>query len=388
MFDSTLIGAVDVAHASVGAAHRELLSSIVRLVGSEAWREQGARDPAHFLSIRYGLSDWKSRRWIAAGFALEHLPRLAQALSSGALGIDKLVELTRFATPGSEERLIVWARRVSCGAIRRRGDLEEEATMDDVVGPARARSVGWWYFDEGRRFALEAELPAAEGAVVARALERVARTIPAMPDEDGTSGADARRADALVAMCSARIAVDGDPDRATVVIHAQAKGLEEGSGGCEVEDGPVLHPASVRRALCNARTQIVLEDRLGNVIGLGRARREPPEWMLRQVRYRDRECRFPGCGMRRFTEAHHVRWWRHGGRTELENLALICSFHHRLVHEHGWSMRRRPNGEMDWLRPDGTRYRASPSSDRASPSPGDRDEQLDTVAAGSDRTSA
>lgn len=143
--------------------------------------------------------------------------------------------------------------------------------MDDVVGPARARSVGWWYFDEGRRFALEAELPAAEGAVVARALERVARTIPAMPDEDGTSGADARRADALVAMCSARIAVDGDPDRATVVIHAQAKGLEEGSGDCEVEDGPVLHPASVRRALCNARTQIVLEDRLGNVIGWGRA---------------------------------------------------------------------------------------------------------------------
>jgi len=250
MFDSTLIGAVDVAHASVGAAHRELLSSIVGLVGSEAWREQGARDPAHLLSIRYGLSDWKSRRWIAAAFALEHLPRLAQALSSGALGIDKVVEITRFATPGSEERLIVWARRVSCEAIRRRGDLEEEATMDDVVGPARARSVGWWYFDEGRRFALEAELPAAEGAVVARALERVARTIPAMPDEDGTSGADARRADALVAMCSARIAVDGDPDRATVVIHAQAKGREEGSGGCEVEDGPVLHPASVRRALC------------------------------------------------------------------------------------------------------------------------------------------
>lgn len=89
MFDSALIGAVDVAHASVGAAHRELLPSIVRLVGSEAWREQGARDPAHFLSIRYGLSDWKSRRWIAAAFALEDLPRLVQALSSGALGIDR-----------------------------------------------------------------------------------------------------------------------------------------------------------------------------------------------------------------------------------------------------------------------------------------------------------
>jgi hypothetical protein len=361
MFDSTTIGAVDAAHACVGAAHRELLASIARLVSSETWREQGARDPAHFLSIRYGLSDWKSRRWIAAAFALERLPRVADALSGGALGIDKAVELTRFATSESEERLLVWARRVSCGAIRRRADIEAKATVADVVEPTRSRSVGWWYFDEGRRFALEAELPAAEGAVVARALERVARTIPAMPDKVDAHDADARRADALVAMCSARIAVDADPDRATVVIHAQAEGLEAGTGGCEVEDGPVLHPTSVRRALCNARTQIVLEDRLGNVIGLGRARREPPAWMLRQVRYRDRECRFPGCGMRRFTEVHHLRWWRHGGRTELDNLALICSFHHRLVHEHRWSMRRRQDGDVEWFRPDGRRYRSGPS---------------------------
>ena len=62
--------------------------------------------------------------------------------------------------------------------------------------------------------------------------------------------------------------------------------------------------------------------------------------MIRQVRYRDRECRFPGCGSRRFTEAHHIVWWRDGGRTDLDNLLLICSFHHRLVHEHGWSLRR------------------------------------------------
>jgi Domain of unknown function (DUF222) len=376
MFDGAPIRAVDEAHALLGAAHRELLSSIGRLVRSEAWREQGARDPAHFLSIRYGLSDWKARRWIAAAFALEHLPGLAAALSRGTLGIDKLVELTRFATPDSEQRLLVWAQRVSCGAIRRRADLEAKATAADVIEPTRSRSLGWWYFDEGRRFALEAELPAAEGAVVARALERVARTIPRMPDDDEATSADARRADALVAVCSAQIAVDGSPDRATVVIHAQANGLEQGIGGCEVEDGPVIHPTSVRRALCNARTQVVLEDELGNVLGLGRARREPPAWMLRQVRYRDRECRFPGCGMRRFTEAHHLRWWRHGGRTELGNLALICSFHHRLVHEQRWSVRRRSDGEMDWFRPDGTRYRAGPS-------PGDPPEQqLDAFATG------
>jgi hypothetical protein len=115
----------------------------------------------------------------------------------------------------------------------------------------------------------------------------------------------------------------------------------------------------------------VLEDDLGNVLGLGRARREPSAWMLRQVRYRDRECRFPGCGMRRFTEAHQLRWWRHGGRTELDNLALICSFHHRLVHEHRWSVRRRPDGEMD------------PVPTGAGPSPGaPAEEQRYAAAAG------
>src|SRR3990170_43627 len=101
--------------------------------------------------------------------------------------------------------------------------------------------------------------------------------------------------------------------------------------------------------------------REGGVVALGRMSREPSAWMIRQVRYRDRECRFPGCGTRRFTEARHVRWWRHGGRTDLDNLLLICSFHHRLVHEHGWSVKRDPDGTVRWFRPDGTRHRAGPS---------------------------
>jgi Domain of unknown function (DUF222)/HNH endonuclease len=168
-----------------------------------------------------------------------------------------------------------------------------------------------------------------------------------MPDETDGSYAQARRADALVALCSARIVRDADQDRATVIIHAQLDGIERGIGGCEIDGGPVVHPQTVRRLLCNARVQSVLEDRAGNVLGLGRTSRDPSPWMMRQIRYRDRECRFPGCGARRFTQAHHIVWWRHGGRTDLENLLLICSFHHRLVHERGWSVKRNPTARFD-----------------------------------------
>jgi Domain of unknown function (DUF222) len=64
-----------------------------------------ARDLAHFLAMRYGISEWKARRWIAAAHALEPLPKISEAFASGALGIDKVVELTRFATPVIRLRL-------------------------------------------------------------------------------------------------------------------------------------------------------------------------------------------------------------------------------------------------------------------------------------------
>ena len=155
-----------------------------------------------------------------------------------------------------------------------------------------------------------------------RALERMAARVPQMPGEDETLDAPARRADALVALCSARIASDPDPDRATVVVHAALDGLVTGSSGAELEGGSVVHPETVRRLLCNARVQTVVEDGEGDVIGMGRLTREPSAAMVRQIRHRDRECRFPGCGARTFTEAHHVTFWRHGGRTDLENLVL------------------------------------------------------------------
>jgi hypothetical protein len=41
----------------------------------------------------------------------------------------------------------------------------------------------------------------------------------------------------------------------------------------------------------------------------------------------------PGCDVK-FARAklHHVRWWRHGGLTDLANLAPICVRHHTQIH--------------------------------------------------------
>ena len=356
--EHAVIDDIDAAHALICEAQHRLLRLIVEADRRKIWRSSGARDLAHWLSMRHGISQWKARRWIDAAHALEGLGHVSAAFSRGELGIDKVVELTRFATPATEVGLVAWARAVSCAAIRRRGDLETSRELDEAVEVDRARTASWWYFDDGRRFGLQAELAAAEGAVVAKALARIADELPRMPGERSAVHADARRADALVALASTRIADDADPDRATVVVHAQVGALISGGGGSELEEGPLIHNETARRLLCNARVQAVIEDGTGRPIEVGRMSREPSAWMMRQLRYRDHECRFPGCGARRFTQAHHIVWWERGGSTDLDNLVLVCTFHHKLVHEYGWAVERGPHGLVRWIRPDRSRYQA------------------------------
>jgi hypothetical protein len=175
---------------------------------------------------------------------------------------------------------------------------------------------------------------------------------------DGPTGVDARRADALVAVCSAQIAADPDPDRATVVLHARVDATGT-LAGAELDPGTAVARSVAERLVCDARVQVLGEDEHGTVLRAGSVRRFPAPWVARQLRYRDRGCRFPGCGTNAFTQAHHVRWFSRGGSSELANLVLVCSFHHRLVHEHGWAIRLE-GAEVTWITPDGERYRAGP----------------------------
>jgi hypothetical protein len=355
-----LIHAVDSAHRETSRIQRDMLGAIAEMDRLEIWRGSGARDMAQWLAIRQGISQWKARRWIAAAHALEHLSDLAHAFANGELGIDKVVELARFASFETEAGLIRWAMFVSCAAVRRRADLEVSRAIDDVREAERSRFLRWWRVDDGNRLGLEAELPAAQGAIVAGALQRVTDTLPVMPGEEDPSSVDARRADALVAICSSRLADDADADRATVIVHARLGDLAASHGSAEVGDGGRIHPETARRLLCDSRVQTVLEDSEGEPLRLGRLSREPSVSMMRLLRHRDGECRFPGCGARRFTQAHHIVWWGDGGHTDLDNLILVCFFHHRLVHEHGWTVRGDGSGTLRWHQPDGSLYRHQP----------------------------
>ena len=360
-----LIAGVDRLHAGISAGLRELFSYIVECDRRELWRPDGCRDMAQWLAGRLGISRWNAARWTKAAWALEELPHIASVLATGALCVDKVVELTRFATPASEARLVKWAQKVIPATIRRRAEVAHAPSLEDARAVDEDRYLRWWWFDEDRRLGLEASFPPDQGALVAGALDRLAGSLAGDPDEpEPQLSIEARRADALVALASREVEGDQDADRATVVVHAGIEALAGDRRGCELEGAPVIHPEVARRLACDCRLHVVAEDGERNALGIGRMSRNVPPWLLRQLKYRDRGCTFPGCGSGRFLHAHHVIHWSRGGATDVDNLVLLCGFHHRLVHEHRWSVVLDRSGITEWFRPSGRRYEPSASAAR------------------------
>ena len=109
----------------------------------------------------------------------------------------------------------------------------------------------------------------------------------------------------------------------------------------------------MRRLACDATLVVGVDDDVGHTMYEGRARRTPTPAQRREVRRRDRHCRFPGCTNVTFTNTHHVVAWKPGGRTDLDNLALLCVHHHHLVHATGWQMTGNANEELSFVGPSG-----------------------------------
>lgn len=61
-----------------------------------------------------------------------------------------------------------------------------------------------------------------------------------------------------------------------------------------------------------------------------------------------------------WTDLHRVQHWRHGGTTDLQNLACRCRTHHGVVHSSGWAMARGPDGAWEFTTPTGRTLTGNP----------------------------
>jgi hypothetical protein len=136
-------------------------------------------------------------------------------------------------------------------------------------------------------------------------------------------------------------------DRYQVVVHVDEKSLRGGAGrsGLPVD--------TVKRLTCDGSVVAVVEDEQGRPLDVGRKQRTVSTPLKRALHARDRGCTFPGCSRTRYLDAHHVKHWAEGGETSASNLTLLCTYHHRLLHEGGFQIRREVDGALRFVRADG-----------------------------------
>ncbi|WP_162598578.1 HNH endonuclease [Nocardioides gilvus] len=66
---------------------------------------------------------------------------------------------------------------------------------------------------------------------------------------------------------------------------------------------------------------------------------------------RDKSCRTEGCHIPgTWSEAQYLIAWSHGGVTDLQNAALLCSKHHHRAHDPGCDMTTLTNGDLRFHR--------------------------------------
>ena len=90
----------------------------------------------------------------------------------------------------------------------------------------------------------------------------------------------------------------------------------------------------------------------GAVLNLGRTRRIASRAQTYALYARDGGCSFPGCAHpASYCERHHITAWVTGGLTDLNNLTLLCRFHHHNFLTRGWQVKLNADGIPEWRPP-------------------------------------
>jgi len=350
--------------AHLNAATARLLDLIREFDTREGWNT-GFRSCAAWLTWRVGLSPCAAREHVRVARALGTLPLLAQALARGELSYSKVRELTRVATPETEERLLAVGRAGTAEHVERivrgwrRVDRQAEARETARQHATRALHV---YPDADGTVIVRGRLTPEIGALLVQAPAAARETLyqrarDKEPETDPPTMIQ-QQADALALLAETALHHGIDPgapgEHYQVVVHVDAEVLADPDqpGQSVLEDGARVPAGTSQRLACDASRVVMRHGRDGRVVEVEARTRTIPPALRRALHHRDRGCQFPGCGVR-FGQGHHIRHWAQGGPTTLSNLALLCRRHHRAVHEEGYQVKRQPDGELRFRRPDG-----------------------------------
>jgi hypothetical protein len=335
---------------------------------SQAYRDDGATSLESWTAERFGVSTATARAYVHLGEKASQMPHVVQSLCAGDLSFDKVRAVADVATQATDKHLVAQAKEHS---VR---DLADIARTMAARAAAQHRQAPPSQSEDDRRYlrcndthrTINIQLPADAYAESKASLEARAKELPS----DGETPWDQRLCDGFVGLIRSSDSGSTSPatahSRSIVVAHVPLASLLDEAGqesalAGELEHVGLIDGDMVKRIACDATIVIGVDDDVGHTMYEGRTKRFPTGTQRREVRRRDRHCRFPGCANATFAAVHHIVPWEPTGTTDLPNLVLLCKFHHGVVHRKGWTMEGNANEELTITGPGGQVMTSRPS---------------------------
>ncbi len=356
----------------------------------------GSSSTQAWVAAHAALDPGQAASLVGTATLVQTLPEVGERATRGEIGLEHLAALQRATryVPAEvlaehDQVLTELAESAHPRDLMRAGERITDVWQHDLLAtdPTAAlqlRRVTLAQTIEGI-WSLEGQLTPEDGAKLAAALEPLMRKRG--PEDDRTPVQ--RRADALAELVDLALSAgtlprtNGDRTRLTVLVQLTEQALDAvpGDPGVHV-DGPTpalavvppvvppdnlfdrarvaamfgngsarqllgshmtLSPEALRRLGCDADVELAVCSPNGDLLYLGRTTRFPNLAQKRALVVRDGGCVFPGCDRPPGAcQAHHLIWWSRLGPTDIDNLALVCGFHHLLIHEHSWTLERVP----------------------------------------------
>jgi hypothetical protein len=355
----------------------EFLRTLGRFDAQLGGQDDGCLTTGAWLRAYCGMAQGEAGHSVALAARLAELPRLAAAMAAGELTEGQATLIGYLAKDLPEQ--------IDAQAEAALVDLAKVSTLDEVrdfcdtmrqqyapKATKKAAERGW--VDRGvrleRQFNGMTRMTAGLAPEIAEAFAAYFESTATKQGETDERTPTQRRHDALGelvlgALDDGQVGEKVLPEvmgqRPHVVMTVDVAGLldEHGHPLAELLRAGRISAELAQRLACDAIVSRGILNTPSEVLDLGRERRVVSPAQVRALRIRDKHCRVPGCTAH-VRHWHHIVWWTHGGPTDLTNIAGICYYHHRQIHDGHWQLTGNANKPLTMRAPDGREWHEQP----------------------------
>jgi hypothetical protein len=362
------------------AKHAALKLRILAVAGDIA-EETGAKDVSGWMWTELLVDKKIGRAEVKLAAAVSRYELVAAGLAEGVVSQDKarvivkaleaievdpeasaenliLAEklLVEYATQMSANKLEIIGKRILFEVDPERFEAAEAKALQRAEERAQRRTFFTSRVNGDGTVDIHARVSNAVGMRLRTILDSLAQPRKLSAEDRG------RKApyDRLLGQAFARVVETYDVDQlprhgghaTTVFITMNVEDLRKDLGTAALGfDGEQITAAEARRVACNADLIPVVLGTGSEILDFGRTTRLAHPVQHRALRLRDKCCQAEDCDApAAWTEAHHLKPWSQGGRTDLANMVLLCPSDHRRIHDPNYDHQRLPDGRIRFTR--------------------------------------